>query len=143
MADARVLLVDDEVEFANVLAERMRARGLEIDTAENGEIALEKVKVKTYDAVLLDLAMPGLDGIETLKLMLGVNPDLQIILLTGQATLEKGVEAIKLGALEFLEKPAQIDQLMEKIEKAKNIKMDLADDRLDSMIDDILKKKGW
>ncbi|MBU0983647.1 MAG: response regulator [candidate division Zixibacteria bacterium] len=143
MAKATVLLVDDEVEFSAVLADRMRQRDLDVDTAENGEIALERVKERRYDAVILDLAMPGIDGIETLKLMLEDNPNLQIILLTGRATVEKGVEAVKLGAVEFLEKPAKIDMLLEKIETARNKSFELSEDHFENMISDIMKRKGW
>ncbi|MBD3402885.1 response regulator [candidate division GN15 bacterium] len=143
MAKATVLLVDDEVEFATALAERMRRRELEVDTAENGMAALELVKKKAYDAIILDLAMPGLDGLETLKLMLQESPDLQVILLTGQATVEKGVEAVKLGAVEFLEKPAKIELLMEKINEAQTKRTQLSEDHVEDMINDILKRKGW
>ena len=143
MAAATVLLVDDEVDFSEALAERMRQRGLEVDTVENGMKALEQVAQKVYDAVLLDLAMPGMDGIETLKRMLQAKPDLQVILLTGKATVEKGVEAVKLGALEFLEKPAKIDTLMDRIQTAQARSVELSESRVEDMISDILKKKGW
>jgi DNA-binding NtrC family response regulator len=143
MAIAKVLIVDDEVDFATVLAERMRSRDLDVDTVESGFEAIDRVKEKKYDAIILDLAMPGLDGIDTLKRLLEDNPDLQVILLTGRATTEKGVEAVKLGAVEFLEKPANIDMLMEKIEAARTKTVELSVKRLDDMISDIVKKKGW
>lgn len=143
MADARVLIVDDEKDFSTALADRMATRGLEVDTVESGEEAVDRVKDRGYDAVLLDLAMPGMDGIETLKQLLKENPDLQIILLTGRATVEKGVEAVQEGAVEFLEKPANIDLLMEKIEKAKTRKIMLFEKRLEDTMSDIMKKKGW
>ena len=143
MAEATVLLVDDEVDFSEALAERMRQRGLEVDTVENGMKALEQIKQKAYDAVLLDLAMPGMDGIETLKRMLELKPDLQVILLTGKATVEKGVEAVKLGAFEFLEKPAKIETLMDRIQTAQARSVELSESRVEDMISDILKKKGW
>ena len=98
MAD-RVLLVDDEKEFTDVLSQRMEARGLHVDVAATGLDALAKVEEKNYDAIILDLLMPGIDGIETCKRMLKANPDLQIILLSGHATVEKGVKAVKTGAL--------------------------------------------
>jgi DNA-binding NtrC family response regulator len=143
MATAKVLIVDDEKDFTRVLSERMETRGLSADTAESGLEAIEKVGKRSYDAVILDLMMPEMDGIETLKRLLEINPDLQIILLTGRATMEKGIEAVKLGAVEFLEKPADIDTLMDKIKVAQGKKMDLDEGRVDSMIEDILKKKGW
>lgn len=139
----RVLLVDDEEEFTSVLSERMEARGLSVETADSGYTALEKAKESMYDAVILDLAMPGMDGIETLKGLLEINPDLQVILLTGQATLQKGVEAVKLGALDFLEKPADIQQLTGKIEEAKTRRMILVEKRNEDAIKQILETKGW
>jgi len=143
MANERVLLVDDEEEFTQVLSERMEARGVGVDTAANGPEALEKAKAAPYDAIILDLAMPGMDGIETLKRLLGANPELQVILLTGHGTVQKGVEAVKLGAVDFLEKPAEIDKLLEKIHQAQATRMLLVEERAEEKIKDILKSKGW
>ena len=80
MSEGTVLLVDDEEEFVSTLAERLEMRGLSVDTAGDGETAVEKVAKKAFDAVLLDMAMPGMDGIETLKKLLEINPELQVIL---------------------------------------------------------------
>jgi DNA-binding NtrC family response regulator len=143
MASATVLIVDDEQDFAEVLAARMEGRGLEADIVDSGEKAIEQIKKKSYDAIILDLAMPGLDGIETLKLLLADQPELQVILLTGRATLDKGIQAVKLGAVEFLEKPADIETLVGKVKVAQMKKMELSEQKLDDMISDILKKKGW
>ena len=143
MGDAKVLIVDDEKDFSSALAERMTTRGLDVDTVESGEEAVGRVKDRGYDAVVLDLAMPGMDGIETLKQLLKDNPDLQVILLTGRATVDKGVEAVREGAVEFLEKPADIDMLMEKIEKAKTRKIMLFEKKLEDTMSDLMKKKGW
>ena len=143
MAETKVLLVDDEKEFTETLAERMTARGLEVDIAANGAEALKKIKEKTYDVILLDLIMPEMDGIESMKKLLGENPDLQIVLLTGHATLEKGVEAVKMGAQDFIEKPADIKKLMGLIEKARANKMLLVEKQNKKKIQDILKSKGW
>ena len=143
MASARVLIVDDEVDFAEILSERIQARGLEADIVENGMDALKRIKERSYDAVILDLAMPELDGIETLKRLLAEQPELQVILLTGQATLEKGIQAVKLGAMEFLEKPADIESLVKKIKTAQLKKVALSEKKLDDMISEIVKKRGW
>ncbi len=143
MASERVLLVDDEQEFTQVLSQRMESRGVGVDTAASGDEALQKAKSAPYDAIILDLAMPEMDGIETLKHLLEVNPDLQVILLTGYATVEKGIEAVKLGAMDFLAKPAEIEKLMEKIEQAKANKMLLVEKRTEEKIKGILKAKGW
>ena len=143
MPSTNVLIVDDEEDFANALAERMNNRGLQADVAFTGEAALEAVESKPYDAVVLDLAMPGMDGIETLKRMLAFNADLQVIILTGKATVKKGVEAVKEGAFEFLEKPVRFDTLVEKINIAKSRASTLTEERLNDMIDEIMKRRGW
>ncbi|MHC4177934.1 MAG: response regulator [Planctomycetota bacterium] len=143
MAKEEVLLVDDEQEFTQVLSQRMESRGVGVDTAANGREALEKVRGKSYDAIILDLSMPDMDGIETLKRLVQDNPDLQVILLTGYATLQKGVEAMKLGAMDFLEKPAEIQKLMEKIQLAKANKMLLVEKRMEEKIKGILETKSW
>jgi DNA-binding NtrC family response regulator len=143
MSECRVLLVDDEEEFVEVLADRLETRDLEVETAENGQTALAKAGQKVFDAILLDLAMPGMDGIETLKGLLDINPDLQVILLTGQATLGQAVDAMKLGALDFLEKPVDIDVLVAKIDDAARRRSSLEDQRIQEKMDEILRKKGW
>jgi len=143
MASAKVLIVDDEKDFSSALADRMEVRGLTVDTAENGSEGIEKAKKKKYDAIILDLAMPGMDGIETMKLLLAENPDAQVIVLTGRATVQKGVEAVKAGAAEFIEKPADINTLIEHIIKARDTGAKLFEKRIEDSISDITKKKGW
>jgi len=143
MAGERILLVDDDPDFTEVLGERLEGRGLAVETADSGPKALEKIQDTPFDAVVLDLAMPGMDGIETLKLLLRKQPELQVILLTGHATVEKGVEAVKLGAMEFLEKPVDLKKLLGKISTAKNQKMVLTQEKLQEDITKILREKGW
>lgn len=143
MAGEKVLLVDDDAEFADVLSERLGTRGLKVDMVNDGPSALNKAKETSYDAIVLDLAMPGMDGIETMKELLKKQPDLQIILLTGHATIEKGVEAVKLGAMDFIEKPANLEKLMEKIKTAKEQKMLLVENKIEEEITRILREKGW
>jgi two-component system OmpR family response regulator len=143
MSDEKILLVDDEQEFTHVLAERMKARGLTVVTAANGSDALEKAEGEAFDAIILDMMMPGMDGIETLKRLRKINPDLQIIMLTGHATLKAGLDAVKLGAMDFLEKPADIQKLMEKIKEAKINKMVLVEKQTEEKLKKILETKGW
>jgi DNA-binding NtrC family response regulator len=143
MAQARILIVDDEKEFSAVVAERLQNRGMEADTTESGQDAIRMVKEKTYDAVVLDLAMPGMDGLETLRQLLAYDKDLQIILLTGHATVEKGVEAMKLGAVDFLEKPADISTLVGKVTQAQEKRFERFQEKLDEKMSDLMKKKGW
>jgi DNA-binding NtrC family response regulator len=143
VADTKVLLIDDEEEFTKTLSERMESRGLKVDSAKSGEEALRKINEVSYDAIFLDLSMPGMDGIETLKRMLEKNPDLQVILLTGHGSIDKSVEAVKLGAKDFLEKPADINKLMEKIKEASTEKMLIVEKKAEEQIKNILKKRGW
>ncbi len=125
------------------LATRMRARGLDVDTANSGTEALEKVTKGSFDAVVLDLAMPGMDGIETLRLLRERDPDLQMMLLTGQGTVQAVTQAMKLGAMDVLEKPADIEVLMERLREARANKIMLAERKSREHIEDILRRKGW
>jgi len=143
MAETKVLIVDDEKDFAEALAQRMTTRGLLVDIVEDGTKAIGAVKQKVYDAVILDLIMPGIDGIETLKNILDINPDMQVILLTGRGTVSKSVEALKIGAFEFLEKPVDFNALLAKIDKAKDITTTLSEKRTQELIDKIIGSKGW
>lgn len=141
--EPKILLVDDETDFTTVLAERMIARGLRVDTANNGNDGIKLAKANNYDAIILDLAMPGMDGIETLKQLLTRNPDLQIILLTGKATLQQGIEAMKHGAVEFLEKPVKIDVLLEKVQSAQIQRLELNQKHAENTVAEIMKRRGW
>jgi len=120
---ANVLLVDDEEKFLEVLSQRLVTRGVDADTSTSGEEALVKIKNKAFDAIVLDLMMPGIGGIETLKRIRKENPELQIIMLTGKGTVDKAVEVMKVGAIDFLEKPADINKLIDKIGEAKKKKI--------------------
>jgi two-component system OmpR family response regulator len=143
MADEKVLLVDDEMDFVQALSARLETRGLVVQTASSGQEAIDKAKKESFDAVVLDLAMPGMDGIETLKALRDHDPDLQIILLTGHATLQKGVEAMKLGAMDFLEKPVDLNTLLDKVREARSKSVAVEQKKTDQIIQDILKTKGW
>jgi DNA-binding NtrC family response regulator len=139
----KVLLVDDDVEFLDTLSERMRTRGMEVSTSSSGVEALKKVEREPYDVIILDLMMPGVDGLEALEVLKAKRPELQVILLTGHATVEKGIEAMKLGALDFLEKPVDLSLLTEKIKKAQAKKMLIVEKHNEGKTKKILKEKGW
>lgn len=143
MSEYKVLLVDDEVDFVDVLAQRLEARGLNVRKTHNGQDALAAAQDTVFDAIVLDMAMPGMNGIETLEGLLEINPDLQVILLTGRATLEQAVAAIRIGALDLLEKPAEIDDLVAKIELAATRRWSLEEKRIEDKVSDIMRKKGW
>jgi DNA-binding NtrC family response regulator len=139
----KVLLVDDEQDFLDALSERMRARGMEVTTSTSATDALKKAGKESYDAIVLDLMMPEMDGLEALQEIKKNNPELQVILLTGHATVEKGIEAMKLGATDFLEKPADLKTLTEKIKNAHARKVILVEKQTEEKIRNILTVKGW
>ena len=120
---AKVLLVDDEKDFLDIMAERMEARGMDVSTATSAEDALEMVRTESYDAVIMDLMMPEMDGFKALKLFKETRPEVPIILLTANVPEEKCIEAIKLGAMDVIEKPADLNLLTQKIEEAKALKI--------------------
>jgi len=139
----KVLLVDDEKEFIETLSERMRNRDMEVSTATSAAEALQLAREHSYDAIVLDLMMPEMDGLEALKALKARNPELQVILLTGQGTVAKGIEAMKLGAMDFLEKPADIETLTAKIKKAQARKMVIVEKQLEEKIKHIMNVKAW
>jgi|YelNatPaOPRAMG01_1025707.scaffolds.fasta_scaffold07332_3 DNA-binding NtrC family response regulator len=140
---AKVLIVDDEEDFLEALAERLRSRGIEVATAQDGVTALSLVSKEPFHAVFLDYYMPGINGLETLKLMLNQNPDLLVYILTGKAGLKEGVEAIKLGAKDVIEKPAELQEILEIIKNAENEYILNLEQKIKESISDILRTKGW
>ncbi|MCF8069912.1 MAG: response regulator [Desulfobacterales bacterium] len=139
----KILLVDDEKDFIEALAERMRIRGMDVSTSISAKEALQKIKTESYDAILLDLQMPEMDGLEALTAIKKLKPEIQVILLTGQATIEKGIEAMKLGAMDLVEKPADFQVIIEKVKKAQAKKMILVEKNTEEKIRNIISGKGW
>ena len=139
----KVLLVDDEEDFLETLADRMRTRGMTVDTSTSAMEAIKRIDTESYDAIILDLMMPGMDGLEALKIVKERRPELQIILLTGFGTLEKGIEAMKLGATDFVEKPADLESLTQKIKNAHAKKMILVEKQTEEKIRRIMKERPW
>jgi len=143
MAEGRVLLVDDEEEYLETLSERMETRGLAVTVARDGPAALACAEEQPFDVVFLDMRMPGMDGIETLKRLKDRNPDLEVILLTGHATVEAGVQAMKLGARDLIEKPADIQDLVERAKEAHADRLIVVEKRNEEKIRKILSERGW
>ena len=114
----KVLIVDDEKAFLDIISERIRARGMDVSLATSAEDALKLIEEESYDAVIMDYMMPALDGFKALKLMKEKQPEVQIILLTGNVPDEKLTEAKALGALDVIEKPPDLQALIQKIKKA-------------------------
>lgn len=143
MTSGSILLVDDERDFVDALADRLSVRGFETDVVYDGESAVEKVKQHSYDAIILDVVMPGMDGFETLKCVLAIDPDVQVILLTAHGTLRVGVDAVKKGAADFVSKPPEFGDLLDRVQEAATKKMLLVEKRHEEEVSDILRRKGW
>ncbi|MDA8137776.1 MAG: response regulator [Desulfobacteraceae bacterium] len=125
MSIANILLVDDEVPFVEAMTRRLTKRELSIQAAYSGEEALQKLaKSETIEVVILDIKMPGMDGMETLKEIRRRFPLVEVIMLTGHATVETGIEGMKQGAFDYLMKPCDIEELVSKVQTAAKKKRD-------------------
>jgi DNA-binding NtrC family response regulator len=113
-----VLLVDDEAEFLDTLVKRIKKRDVNVTGVESGEKALAFLGEQPVDVVVLDVRMPGMDGIETLRELKKRHPLVEVIMLTGHASLEVAIEGMELGAFDYLMKPIDIDELLYKLEDA-------------------------
>lgn len=119
METFRVLVVDDEVDFLETLVNRLKKRKFEAEGVTSGEAALERLKEKPFDVVVLDMKMPGgIDGIETFREMRKIQPYAEVILLTGHASVETSIEGMKLGAFDYLLKPVKFEELLAKLAAA-------------------------
>ncbi|HIJ55634.1 MAG TPA: response regulator [Deltaproteobacteria bacterium] len=118
MNKIKILLVDDEEKFVKALSERIQLRDQKSDIALNGEQALKSVGEETPDVMVLDLKMPGMDGLEVLRRVKAAYPEVQVIMLTGQGTEKDEKEARRIGAFEYLQKPIEIENLMKHIKRA-------------------------
>lgn len=118
MSNHTVLIVDDEKNIRLTLRESLKSMDLDVDAACNGEEALDMTGQKTYDLVLLDLKMPGMDGIEVLRRLRKLSRATSIVLLTAHGTVESAVEAMKLGAVDFLQKPFAPQEIREVVSQA-------------------------
>lgn len=124
MKNLKVLLVDDEEEFVKALAERLEMRDLRSDTVYDGEEALSFVEDQEPDVMVLDLKMPGIDGMEVLRRVKKAYPKIEVIILTGHGTEKHEEEARRLGAFDYLEKPVNLDVLVKKMKQAYFRKME-------------------
>lgn len=118
----KLLLVDDEKDFVDVLSDRLEVRGFDVKTALSGEEALKWIYAAEFDVVLLDVMLPGDNGIEILTEIKRAKPLIQIIMLTGHAKIDTAVRGIELGAYDYLLKPLEIEALVEKIGMAYDYK---------------------
>ncbi len=119
MTDAYILLVDDEVPFVETMTKRLTKRGLKVASSLSGEKALQMIDShRNLDVVILDVKMPGMDGVQTLQEIKKRFPLIEVIMLTGHATVESAVQGMKLGAYDYLMKPCDIDELISKVQAA-------------------------
>ncbi|MCP4340046.1 MAG: response regulator [Desulfobulbaceae bacterium] len=139
----KVMLVDDESEFIDILSQRLETRGLKVITVTSGEEALVMIEDQNIDVAVVDFAMPGINGIETLKQIKEKRSDIEVIMLTGQGTIQSGIEAMKHGAIDYLEKPVDLNILMEKIRLAKQQRMLALEEKSADEVKNILKSKSW
>jgi len=123
MEDIRVLFVDDEAEFLETLIKRMKKRNVDIIGVGSGEEALSVLEQEQVDVAVLDVRMPGMDGIEVLREFKKKYPLIEVIMLTGHANIEVAVQGMELGAFDYLMKPIDIDELLYKIEDAYKAKL--------------------
>ena len=114
----RVLIVDDEEEFVQALSERLKIRDYDVTTSLAGSGAIDEIKRYNFDVVILDVLMPGTDGIDVLRTIKNLKPLIEVIMLTGHATVETAIDGMKLGAYDFLLKPCETEELISKINNA-------------------------
>jgi DNA-binding NtrC family response regulator len=119
----RILLVDDEERFRTNLRKMLTVEGFEVGEAESGPQALEELALQAYDVILLDMRMPGMDGLTTLAAIKERHPGPEVIILTGHASVDAAAEIIRLGAAEYLLKPCPLEEVIAKIETAYDRKL--------------------
>jgi len=143
MSLAKILLVDDEAAIVDAMVKRLSERDFELLTAYSGQETLDVLKKDgDVDVVILDVKMPGMDGIETLKEIKSKHPLVEVIMLTAHATVEPAIEGMKLGAFDYLMKPAEIDELVDKIKKAEQIKRNKEDKIAEAQARDIYHQRA-
>ena len=138
-----VLLVDDEKDFIEALSQRLEVRGFDVKTAFSGDEALKLLEESDIDVVILDVLMPGMSGVETLREIKRNKPLVHVIMLTGHASVETAIEGMKFGAADYLMKPTDTDDLVEKINLAYNLKAEHEERIRQAEIKGILKRRGW
>ncbi len=118
MEDFKVLVVDDELDFLETIVKRFKRRKIRAVGVTSGREALALLEQEHFDVVILDIRMPGMDGIETLKEIKKKRPLMEVILLTGHASVESGMQGMQFGAFDYVMKPAEFEELLEKVKQA-------------------------
>lgn len=117
-ASLRVLIVDDEDDFRETMVKRLNARKVVAEGSNSGVNALKILENTDFDVIVLDVKMPEMDGIETLRRIKTMKPEIEVIILTGHASVEFGIKGMQLGAFDFVMKPAPLSELLDTIEQA-------------------------
>ena len=145
MMEPSVLLVDDEVAFVETLVKRLKKRNVRVSAVHSGYEALEKLSASgptKIDVVILDVKMPGMDGLETLARIKEEHPLIEVIMLTGHATVESALDGMKKGAFDYLMKPCEVDDLLEKLNEANDKKREREDKILEARASLISLRRG-
>lgn len=143
MSLANLLLVDDEVPFVETMTKRLNRRDLEVIPAYSGDEALKKLKEHAeVEVVILDVKMPGMDGIETLREIKRQFPLVEVIMLTGHATVESAIEGLKMGAFDYLMKPSEIETLVSKVTEAAAKKRQHEEKIMQARVKEITKRRA-
>jgi len=114
----RLLLIDDEKDFVHILSKRINRRDIDVTEAFSGAEAIQALRGREYDVAVLDLKMEDMNGIEVLKLLKIMDPELAVIMLTGHGSAEAAEQGIRLGAFDYLTKPCELEELLKKIRSA-------------------------
>lgn len=139
---ARILLVDDEQGFTETMAKRLGKRGYSVVTALDGQTGIDMLSEHTIDVVILDVKMPGMDGMETLKAMKAAHPMVEVIMLTGHATVETAIEGMKSGAFDYMMKPCDMNELLGKVSEAHDKKQEQENKILEARARHIALRRG-
>ena len=118
MNKLKVLIVDDEDDFRELVVQRLINSKINVEDAKNGSMAMEILKQKDFDVVVLDVKMPGISGIETLRWIKANKPGIEVIMLTGGVSVEAGITGMQLGAFDYVMKPVPMNELIDKIRQA-------------------------
>ena len=144
MTPPLVMIVDDEAPFVETMTKRLAKRDLNVISAFSGQEALDAlVEHQNVDVVILDVKMPGMDGIETLKNMKSAYPIIEVVMLTAHATVESAIEGMRFGAFDYLMKPCDMEQLMGKVNEATRKKRDHEEKIREAHVKEILAKRGF
>ncbi|RJR21067.1 MAG: response regulator [Desulfobacteraceae bacterium] len=143
MALAKVMLVDDEVPFVETMTKRLTKRDLTVTSAFSGKDALDALaKDQAVEVVILDVKMPGMDGIDTLREIKRLYPLVEVVMLTGHATVESAIEGMKLGAFDYLMKPCDMEVLMGKVQEAAAKKRQHENKIIDARLKEITSRRA-